>query len=150
MTLTSALDDPERKKAVIADAERFIDQEVASKGGLSGAALRAGYKAFLKLKPNMVRGALRRLLPEFAPVLEPHWERAVSSGDPRAYFRDRDGEVADALLGVTDGVADRATNKVVLRLYRSLRGTARDHVRAAVPRIPDLIEPHVHPTGPTR
>jgi hypothetical protein len=141
--LGEALEDPRRRDAVIRDCVQLIDDEVASKRGLSGAGIRAGYKAFVKLRPNMVRAAVKRLLPDFVPVIDPQWERGVAAGDPHRWFREHDGEIADGLLAVTDGMASHASNRVLLRLYRTLRTTAREHVRAGVPKIPTLIERHL-------
>jgi hypothetical protein len=141
--LTTTLADPKRRPAIVSDAARIIEQEVASKSGLRGMALKTGFKAFQSIRPGIVPMAVDRLLPHFAPVLDPLWDEAVRSGSPDAWFRTHDGRVADALLGVTDGLANRAENKVMVRIYSSLRGQAREHVVAGVPRIPELIARHV-------
>lgn len=150
MTLEQALADPRLREAVIADGERMIEEEVASKSGLSGVALRTGFAAFRKLDPSIVRTALRRLLPLFVPVIDPHWVHARHSGSPERYFRTHAPAIADELLAVTDGLADRSSHRVLVRIYRSLRGTARDHVIAGVPRIPGLIGRHLAPDGDGR
>ena len=67
----------------------------------------------------------------------------MASGDPNGWFVTHDGRVADALLAVTDAMAKRAQNAVMIRIYNGLRGQARDHVIAGVPRIPELIARHV-------
>lgn len=141
-TLSEALADATRKRAVIADATRIVEEEVAKKSGLRGMGLKAGFKAFQAIKPGIVPSALDKLLPHFAPVLDPLWAQASATPDPHAWFRANDGRVADALLGVTDAMADRAQNAVMLKIYRSLRGQARDHVIEGVPRIPELIQRH--------
>ena len=142
MTLTEALQDPARRESVVADGVRVIDEEVAARRGLSGAALRAGYGAFKKLRPGITRSAVERLLPLMTPPLDRHWALAQATTDPHRYFRDHSGAVADDLLAVTDGLADRAKNRMLVRLYKSLRGQARDHVILSVPRIPELIARH--------
>ena len=128
---------------MIDDCVRILEEEVSSKAGLSGKALRAGFRGFKRLQPGIVRGAFERLLPLFVPVVDPHWDRARSSGDPHGYFRDHGPAVADGLLDVTDRLADRSTHRGLTRLYRSMRGRARPHVIAAVVRIPELIEAHL-------
>ena len=142
-TLCSLLADPTKRPAIVSDAARVIESEVASKRGLRGMALKTGFKAFQSIRPGIVPMAVDRLLPHFAPVLDPLWEEAVGSGDPSAWFSRHDARVADALLGVTDTLASRAQNKVMLRIYNGLRGQAREHVLAGVPRIPELIARHV-------
>ncbi len=143
ISLQQALEDPASRRAVVSDCVQILEEEVASKRGLGGKVIRAGYAAFKNAKPGITTAAFDRLLPRFAPVIDPHWERASAGGDPHAYFRAHEAEIADGLLAVTDGLADRATNRVLIRLYRSLRGRARPHVIAGVPRIPVLIEAHL-------
>lgn len=137
------LADPVKRAAVVRDVERIVDEEVASRPGLQGVALRAGYAAFRRLRPGIVRVALDRLLPLFAPVIDRHWETAVASGDPEGWFEREAGTIADGLLGVTDAVSHRITNSLALGLYRSLRGQARPHVAAGVLRIPSLLRKHL-------
>jgi hypothetical protein len=133
------LSDPETRAAVVRDAERIVDEEVAARRGVRGVALRAGYAAFRRLRPGIVAAAIERLLPLFAPVIDRHWEAAVASGDPDGWFEREAGTVADALLAVTDALSRRATHPVALGLYRSLRGQARSHVASAVRRLPALL-----------
>lgn len=147
MTLTELLQDPALKSAVVADCVRFVEDEVAARRGLSGAALRAGYAAFQKLRPGITRAAFERLLPHFAPAMDPHWQRGCAAGDPDRWFRDHAPEVADDLLAVTDRLATESKNRVLVRLYRSLRGHARDHVVASVPRLPPLVARHLPRPG---
>jgi len=141
--LNRTLADPKKRPVVVADAARIVEEQVAATRGLRGMGLKAGFKAFQKIRPGIVPLAVDRLLPHFIPVIDPMWDEASASGDPDAWFRANDGKVADALLGVTDGLADRAENKLMLRIYHGLRPQARDHVLAGVPRIPELIGRHV-------
>lgn len=141
-TLSQVMVDPTRRAAVVRDAAALVEAEVASKRGLRGAALKAGFKAFQRVQPGIVVRAVDRLLPHFVPAIEPLWAEATASGDPDAWFRQHDDRVAQALLGVTDGFAARAHNKVVLKIYQGLRGSAEEHVRAAVPQLPALIRTH--------
>jgi len=143
MSLVEVLRDPARRRAVVADGVRLIEEEVASKRGFSGAALKAGYKTVQRLKPGVVAHALEKLLPEFAPRVDPYYVEARAHGDVRAYFASRASEIADALLSVTDEKARSAKNPVMLKVYDSLRGQAHAHTAAAVPRLADLILKHV-------
>lgn len=143
MSLVEVLRDPARRRAVVADGVRLIEAEVGSKRGISGAALRAGYKTVQKLKPGIVAQALEALLPEFAPRVDPYYAQATAQGDVRAFFRARAPEIADALLAVTDERARTAKNAVIRKVYDGLRGQAHVHTTAAVPRLADLILKHV-------
>jgi hypothetical protein len=51
----------------------------------------------------------------------------------------RAGEVADALLTISDGRAARAKNAGVKKAYEKLRPTAKKNVEAAVPRLGRLV-----------
>ena len=51
--------------------------------------------------------------------------------------------LADALRAITDAKAARADNRVMKRVYSSLRGQAKVHTAAAMPRVAGLIERHV-------
>ena len=82
MSLQDKLRDPTTGLVVVDDAVRILDEEVASRSGFSGMAVKAGYKTVKALKPGMVQAALGMLLPELAPVIEPHWEKAKVTTDP--------------------------------------------------------------------
>jgi hypothetical protein len=142
VSLQDKLRDPATGRVVVDDAVRILDEEVAARSGLSGMAVKAGYKTVKALKPGMIQAALGMLLPEFAPVVEPHWERAKITPDPRGYFRAHAGEIADGLLGVTDRRAARAQNAVMKKVYAQLRPSAREHTMAGVPRLVDLLQRH--------
>ena len=58
------------------------------------------------------------------------------------YFQQHSGRVADALLAITDGKAERSTNGLVKGTYKRLRPAAKKNVESAVPRLADLIETH--------
>lgn len=142
-TLVEVLEDPARRKAVVEDGVQLIEDEVGSKSGLTGMALKAGYKTVKKIQPGIIAGALVRLLPDFAPRVDPFYAQAQASGDVKAWFTQHAGEIADALLAVTDEKAKAANNRVMIKVYQSLRGQARTHTMAAVPRLATLIERHV-------
>ena len=141
-TLAEVLADPVRRAAVVTDAAALVDAEVASKRGLRGAAIKTGFRAFHKVQPNMMQRALNKLLPHFVPVIDPLWTEARQTPDPRGWFVQRDTQVADALLGVTDDLSKKAKNRVLVKIYSGLRGQAHAHVVAAVPGLADLIQKH--------
>ncbi|MBT3219909.1 MAG: hypothetical protein HN348_12535 [Proteobacteria bacterium] len=143
MTLTQALSDPARRLLVVKDGSKLIDAEVASKRGISGMALKAGYKTIRRLRPGMIEHALHKLLPQFAPAVDPHYINAKDSGDVKGYFVKHSAEIAESMLAVTDDIATRAKNKVMLKVYKTLRGQAKGHVEAAMPGLSELISKHV-------
>ena len=142
-TLVEVLDDPEKRAAVVKDGVAFIHDEVSRKRGLSGAALKAGYKAVKRIRPGIIAAALGKLLPAFAPEIDPFFAKAREAGDVRAFFSAHRAEIADALLTVTDSRAEHATNRVMKRAYKGLRGAAKRHTEEAMPGLGDLIARHV-------
>ena len=143
MTLVEVLADEVQRRAVARDGALVVDAEVARKTGLRATALKAGYKTVKRLKPGVIEESLYLLLPHFAPAVDPHWARAVESGDPHRYFRDHAGDIAESMLQVTDQRAQRANNKVMLRVYKGLRGQALKYTAESVPALSPLIEKYV-------
>ena len=141
--LTELLTADAKKAAVIEDCMGVIDAEVADKGGLTGLAIKAGYKTVQGIKPGFVKQVVTDLLPEFSRVLDPLYQEATTKGGGvRAHFGANAGRVADALLSITDEKAKRAKSAMVKGTYDKLRGSAKKNVEAAVPRLAGMIEKH--------
>ena len=143
MNLSEALNDPVLLKAVAKDGAVMIDADIAGKRGLRAAALKAGFKTVKKIKPGIIEEALGHLLPEFAPAVDPFYERGVASGDLKSYFAQNASQIADAMLSVTDARAARARQRVMKKVYNALRGQAKTHTQEAVPKLADLISRHI-------
>ena len=142
-SLTETLTSESKKSVVVEDALALIDAEVADKGGLTGLAIKAGYRAVQGIKPGFVRNVVSDLLPEFASALEPLYEEAKAAGHGvREHFTSRSAKVADALLTITDEKAKRSKSGMVKGTYEKLRGSAKKNVEAAVPRLAAMIEKH--------
>ena len=142
-TLVEVLKDDAKRRAVVEDGARLIESEVAGKRGISGMAVKSGYKAVKAIRPGVIQAALDMLLPNFAPALDPHYAKGKDSGDLHGYFRKNAALIAEDLLGVTDARAKVAENKVMKRAYTSLRPQAKKHVEESVPQLSSLIERHV-------
>src|SRR5579871_4576817 len=141
--LIDALTNESHKAAVVDDCLALIDAEVGDKGGLSGLAIKAGYKTVQGIKPGFVRQVVTDLLPEFARALDPLYQEAKSAGQGvREHFNANATRVADALLSITDEKAKRAKSGMVKGTYEKLRGSAKKNVEAAVPRLAAMIEKH--------
>ncbi|HET8595909.1 MAG TPA: hypothetical protein VFM07_11725 [Intrasporangium sp.] len=140
--LQDTLLDPQTAPAVRADVEALVDSEVSDKKGASGLALRAGYAAVRKVGPTIVPRAVERLLPAFVEKLEPFWQDHAGNGSFAGYLSARDGQVAEALLGVTDQRVAGTSNGAVKKVYASLRPSAHKHVVEALPCLGALIEKH--------
>jgi hypothetical protein len=140
-SLTEALTGETKKSAVIEDCVTLIDAEVGDKGGLSGLAIKAGYKTVQGIKPGFVRQVVSDLLPEFARALQPIFDEATSKGSSvREHFASNTTRVADALLTITDDKAKRSKSGMVKGTYEKLRGSAKKNVEAAVPRLAEMVQ----------
>lgn len=141
-TLKEILTRPGIRPQVIADCERLIDEEVSSKG-LTGIPIKAAYAVVKAIKPGFVPEVIDHMLDDFSDRLDPIYQAAVSKNEPvGAYFNSHGGEVSEALLSITDQRAQRAKNQAVKSAYEKLRGSAKKHVEAAVPRIGRLVAKH--------
>src|SRR5688500_473926 len=125
-TLSEILLKPEKRPAVVDDSCRVIDEEVAGKGGFSGIAIKTAYAVVKKVKPGFVRDAVDHMLDDFVKRLEPFHAQAQAQSTPTgSYLSGRPGEVADALLAITDERAARAKNEAVKKAYQGLRPSAK-------------------------
>lgn len=142
-TLPEILTSEAKKSVVVDDCITLIDAEVSDKSGFSGLAIKAGYGAVKGIRPGFVRQVVTDLLAEFAKALDPLYQEAKAAGKgPAGHFAANGSRVADALLAITDGKAQRSKSALVKGTYEKLRGSAKKNVEAAVPRLGQLIEKH--------
>ncbi len=140
-SLVDVLTDSTKKGDVVRDCLEIIDREVDDKGGLSGMAIKAGYRAVQGIKPGFVRNVVTDLLPEFASAIDPVFQEAKSGSKPTAaHLEANASRVADALLAITDGKAQRSKSGVVKATYERLRPTAKKNVEHSMPRLARLVE----------
>lgn len=141
MNLNDVLDDEAKRNAIIDDVCTLVEGEVVKQKGISGVAVKAGYKLVQGVKPGFIRNVVRTLLPEFAMALTPFQERAAAAGQSAGdYFRANTREVAEALLAVTDARAEGSSHASVKGTYGKLRGSARKNVESAVPALGELVD----------
>ena len=140
MSLVDAINDETKKRDLVADCCKLIDDEVSDKSGFSGAAVKVGYHAVKGIKPGFITEVVEKLLPDFAAKIDVLWEEGKASGNAGAFFVLAKSRVADALLSVTDTKAENAKSAVVRSTYSKLRGSAKKNVEEAVPRLAKLLE----------
>jgi hypothetical protein len=129
--------------SVLRDVVALIDSEVSKKSGLSGMALKGGYKVVKKLKGGrMVHAATDHMLNDFTEAIAPLHEEFVSAGQGSFddFLRVNNGRAAEALLGITDVRAAKAQHKVLKKTYSKLRPQAVGHVKEALPALGRLVE----------
>ncbi|NEQ96217.1 MAG: hypothetical protein F6K30_05765 [Cyanothece sp. SIO2G6] len=142
MGLNDVLTDSTVKEQVIADCRQLMDEQVATKKGLGGMALKTAYKVIKGLGPNYLSSAIGKLLPTVCDALDPVWSKGLEGGDPVDYLSQNRSEVADRLLGVTDARIEKSSNKAVRGVYNKLRKSIKGDVEAAVPGLAQIIATH--------
>ena len=145
-TLKEQLGTGEKRQQVIDDAIKVLDAEVADKGGLTGLAVKGGYKVVQGVRPGFVRDVVTGLLDEFLEAMDPLYQEAKQKGRPAgAYLLENKGRMAEGLLAVTDRKAQRAEG-MLKKAYDKLRPLAKGQVEAAAPRLSQLLEKHAEKT----
>ena len=81
-TLQETILTPDKRPAVVASAVELVESEVKSKGGISGVAIKTGFKAVNAVKPTLVRDAVDNLLDRFVAQLEPFFADWEAKGRP--------------------------------------------------------------------
>ncbi len=131
------------RERVITDLERLIDQEVGDRRGVTGLAIKGGYKFVKKFKSGFIRGALESMLPEFVESLDPFYEEHGATKGFDTFMLRNKARVADGLLGVTDARRDSSTNKAIKKAYNKLRPMAKSNVEQSIPRLSKLMQKHI-------
>ena len=91
---------PGNRPKVVADCVQLIEEEVDSKGGLTGLAVKAAFAVVKAVKPGFVTEAVDHMLNDFVSRLEPFWAEAQAKNEPIGpLLNARAGQVADALAG---------------------------------------------------
>jgi len=131
---------PGNRPKVVADCVKLIEEEVDSKGGLTGLAVKGAFALVRAVKPGFVTEAVDHMLNDFVSRLEPFWAEAQSKNEPIGpLLNARACQVSDALLAISDERAAKSTNGTLKKAYEKLRPTGKKHVEAAVPRIGRLL-----------
>ena len=92
--------DPAKRRAIVEDAVRLLDAEVAGKRGFSGKAVKLAFRAVKGVSPGMIPMSIDALLDDFCDAVDPFWAECQSSGGaPRPFFGQRAAAVANALGG---------------------------------------------------
>jgi Family of unknown function (DUF6918) len=141
-TLQEILLTPDTQPQVTADCLTLIKQEVSAKSGVSGTAVKLAYKTVNAFASGYLKSMVENLLPDMIAKLEPYWADFDASGASGFgdYLAKRGDEVSDALLSVTDARAQTSERPTILKAYRTVRGGAAKHVKAALPAVGALVQ----------
>jgi len=141
-TLHEKLLTPDTEPSVVADSLTLIEQEVAGKSGISGAAVKLAYKTAKTFAKGYLQSTVESLLPDLVTELEPYWADFTASGASGFgdYLVKRGDEVSEALLSVSDARARMSERPVIIKAYGTVRGSAGKHIVAALPAVGALVE----------
>ena len=139
------IDDAVNQNKLLADCVRLIDDEVSSKKGITGLAIKGAFKMVKAVKPGFIEEVMAFLLPEFISHLEPVYGEYQAQNQEKLepFLLRRDQSVADQLLGITDRHATKTENQGVKVAYEKLRPQAQKHVAAAMPRVARMLSRYV-------
>jgi hypothetical protein len=142
-TLKELLLTDEKRPMVVNDCCRVIDEEVASKRGVSGLAIKAAFRTVKAFKAGIIPGSVNALLDDFVAAMEPFYTESQASGGGIQPLINRDGpRIAEALLGITDQRAARSKHRTLVGAYKKLRPKGKEQVVAAMPRVGAMLQRH--------
>lgn len=137
---------PDMRPHVVTDCVTLIDQQIKSKKGLTGMAVKTAYGLVKALKPSMIEKSVGSLLNAFTEQLQVYYHRYQEegfNGSLEQYLSARASDVAESLLQITDRRASLSSNKTAVKAYNKLRPKGKEHVEIAVPEIGRLLDKHV-------
>jgi hypothetical protein len=146
-TLQETLLAPDIQPQVIVDCETLVDHEVATMSGVTGTAVRLAYKTVRAFDVGHIPAMIETILPSVAEALQPYWEKFstefAGTGDFGGYLASREDEVAEALLAITDSRQRASSRATIVKAYKTVRGSAVKHVKAALPALGALVEKYM-------
>jgi len=147
LTLQETLLAPDIKPQVVADCENLVDHEVAEMAGVTGTAVRLAYKTVRTFDVGHIPAMIETILPSVAEALQPYWENFstgfAGAGDFGGYLASREDEVAEALLAITDSRQRASSRATIVKAYKTVRGSAVKHVKAALPALGALVQKYM-------
>jgi hypothetical protein len=141
-TLQEMLLAPDVQPKVLTDVLALVDNELASKSGVSGTAVKVAFKAVTAFAPGYYQETVAGLIPDMAYQLDPFWAdfQASGSADFGDYLVKRGDEVSAALLEVTDEMARESGRATVVKAYGAVRKGAGKHIEAALPNLGAMVQ----------
>ncbi|MEV6964170.1 hypothetical protein AB0M47_03565 [Hamadaea sp. NPDC051192] len=141
-TLSDVLLADGARERVTADCQALVEQELAAKSGVSAGALKVAYKVVTAFAPGYYRSTVDKLVPKMLEQLQPFWTdfHTAGGGSFGDYLAKRGDEVSEALLAVTDDLAQGSPRGAVVKAYQAVRSGAGKHIEAALPAVGVLVE----------
>jgi hypothetical protein len=130
------------QERITADCQALVEQELSAKSGVSVTALKVAYKAVTTFTPGYYQSIVESMVPDLLHRLQPFWAdfQTAGGGQFGDYLVKRSEEVSEAVLAVTDDMAQRAERASIVKAYNAVRGGAGKHIEAALPAVGALVE----------
>lgn len=146
-TLQETLLAPGIRPQVVADCETLVEHEVSDMSGVTGTAVRLAYKTVRTFDAGHIRAMIETILPSVAEALQPYWDKfsaePAGTGDFAGYLASHEDEVAEALLAITDSRQRASSRATIVKAYKTVRGSAVKHVKAALPALGALVQKYM-------
>jgi hypothetical protein len=141
-TLQEMLLSPDVAPQVVADCQALVESELAAKGGLSGTAIKGAYKMVTTFAPGYYAETVGSMLPDMANALQPFWADFLTSGgaDFGDYLAKHGDAASEAMLSVTDNMAQISGRAAIVKAYQMVRGGASKNIEAALPALGALVQ----------
>ncbi|HUN37005.1 MAG TPA: hypothetical protein VMU95_33830 [Trebonia sp.] len=141
-TLRDILLAPETQPKVIDDGIALVDEQISDKSGISGAAVKLAYKTVVTFSPGHIRHMVEQLMPAMLEKIEPYWEQFQGSGGGSFgdYLAKNGEQLSESLLEITDTRAEGSGRPVIVKAYKTVRGSAAKNVQAALPGLGALVQ----------
>ena len=141
-TLPDILVTNSAQEQITADCLALVEQELDAKSGMAAAALKVAYAAVTTFAPGSYQSTVGSMVPSMLQQLQPFWADFQASGGGQFgdYLAGRAGEVSEALLAVTDELAQGSERAVIVKAYNAVRDGAGKHIEAALPAVGTLVE----------
>jgi hypothetical protein len=136
--------EPNRPK-MITDCVELIDAQVKQKGFV----IKSAYAAVKAIKKTFVAETVDGMLDEWLDKIQPHYEKwtATKSSSFRDFLTARGEDVAEDLLKVTDGRAEKSSHGTAKKMYARMRDGAKKNVVEAIPSLGSMLEKHLTALG---
>jgi hypothetical protein len=129
------------RQVVIHDCVELIDSQVKQKGFV----IKSAYATIKAIKKTFITETVDGMLDEWLDKIQPHYEKwsVTKASSLSDYLVSRSDEVAEDLLKVTDGRADRTSHTTAKKMYGRMRDGAKKNVVEAIPALSKMIEKHL-------
>ncbi|HEY5935534.1 MAG TPA: hypothetical protein VIU61_12880 [Kofleriaceae bacterium] len=129
------------RQAVIADCVDLIDAQVKQKGFV----VKSAYAMIKGIKKRFVPEVVDSLLDDWLSKIQPHFDKweANKASSLTDFMVSRSDDVAEDLLSVTDGRAEKTSHTTAKKMYKRMRPGAKKDVIEGIPSLAKMIEKHL-------